>query len=70
MKVVNDVPVVEVLYDIENSFVAVLVSAMLRFWLMTCTSLSYVYLCQILFSFQDVYEFPTVQGIEMFTVCL
>ena len=29
-----------------------------------------VYLCQILFSFQDVYEFPTVRGIEMFTVCL
>ena len=37
---------------------------------MTCTSMSCVYLCQILFSFQDVYEFPTVRGIEMFTVCL
>ena len=28
---------------------------------MTCMSLRNVYLCQILFSFQDVYEFPKVR---------
>ena len=49
-----------VLDDVFDPVVAVQITATLRFWLMTGSSLGNVDLGEILFTFQNINEFPEV----------
>ena len=59
-KILHDVTVVVILDDVFDPLVAVQVTSTLRFWLMTSSSLGNVDLGEILFTFQNIDEFPEV----------
>ena len=59
-KILHDVTVVVVLDDVFDPLVAVQITSTLRFWLMTGSSLGNVDLGEILFTFQNIDEFPEV----------
>ena len=59
-EILHDVTVVVVLDDIFDPLVAVQVTSTLRFWLMTRSSLGSADLGEILFTFQNIDEFPEV----------
>ena len=53
-KVVDGITIFEVSYNVQNSFIGVLMRTALKFWLMTCTSLGNMHLGQVLLSFEGV----------------
>ena len=63
-KILHDVMVVVVLDDVFDPLVAVQSTSTLRFWLMTGSSLGNVDLDEILFTFQNIDEFP-----EAWVIC-
>ena len=58
-----------VLDDVFDPLVAVQITSALRFWLMTELSLGIVYWGEILFTFQNIDEFPEVWVICSY-ICL